>query len=251
MSDEIIFRELVPPTGRHPVPLHDVGNERRSAFADRPWVYANMITSLDGGVAIDGVSGGLGGPADQAVFASLRAVADVILVGATTAIEEDYRPASDRHRNVRAERGQRPRPVVAIMTRSLSIEPSHRVFADESARPLIITVANAPQDRRSALANVADIIDAGNDDLDLASALRQLRTLGFERALLEGGPTINGQFIAADLVDEWNLSLAPSLISGTSARAAHGPSPIEVADFDLARLWQSGAMLFGRWLRSR
>ena len=48
---------------------------------DRPWVRVNFVCSLDGAVSVDGVSGGLGTPADKAVFGVLRRLADVILVG--------------------------------------------------------------------------------------------------------------------------------------------------------------------------
>ncbi len=250
MSDEIYFAELVPPTGRGANPLHEVINEPRMAFGGRSWVYSNMVTSLDGGVAIDGVSSALGGPADKAVFDALRSVADVILVGATTVIDENYRPPSDRHRADRLDRGQRPRPTIAIITRSLSIEPTHRVFGDPSARPLIITTTDAPKDRRAALEPVADFIEAGTGDVDLELALGRLHAGGFERALLEGGPTINGQFIANDLVDEWNLSLAPDLVGGESPRSAHGPHPSTARSFDLTRLWLADGMLFGRWVRA-
>ncbi len=57
----------------------------------RPAVRLNMIASIDGATAVAGLSGGLGGPADQALFAVLRSQADVVLVAAGT---------------VRAERGR-------------------------------------------------------------------------------------------------------------------------------------------------
>ncbi|MEZ5377942.1 MAG: pyrimidine reductase family protein [Acidimicrobiales bacterium] len=250
MSDTTSFTELVPTTGRVVDLLRDITDEPRSALADRPWVYSNMVTSLDGAISIDGLSEALGGPADQALFGALRSVADVILVGATTAIEENYRPASDRHAAARVARGQQPRPTIAILTRSLSIEPGHRVFADPSARPLIITTSTAPADRRDALSEVADLVTAGDDDIDLAVALAELADRGHQRALLEGGPTVNGQFIAADLIDEWNISVSPRLTGGDSVRAAHGPDPGASRSMTLTRLWLADGMLFGRWVRA-
>ncbi|MBA2471912.1 MAG: dihydrofolate reductase family protein, partial [Pseudonocardiales bacterium] len=50
----------------------------------RPSVRLNMIASLDGAATVDGLSGGLGGPADHRVFAALRELADVVLVAAGT-----------------------------------------------------------------------------------------------------------------------------------------------------------------------
>src|SRR5262245_36804108 len=80
-----------------PGPLEEV--DPRSAYAlgrprpgDRPWLLVNMVTSLDGAVAIDGRSGALGGPGDHLVFHALRSLADVILVGAATVRAERYGP---------------------------------------------------------------------------------------------------------------------------------------------------------------
>ncbi|MEZ5227558.1 MAG: hypothetical protein R2710_13015 [Acidimicrobiales bacterium] len=57
MSDTTSFTELVPTTGRVVDLLRDITDEPRSALADRPWVYSNMVTSLDGAISIDGLSG--------------------------------------------------------------------------------------------------------------------------------------------------------------------------------------------------
>ena len=49
------------------------------------WVRANMVASLDGAASLNGRSRGLSSDWDRQVFAMLRAIADVILVGAGTA----------------------------------------------------------------------------------------------------------------------------------------------------------------------
>lgn len=58
----------------------------------RPWVVLSMVTTVDGAIALDGVSGGLGSPTDQAVFLHTRRSADAVLVGAETVRAEGYRP---------------------------------------------------------------------------------------------------------------------------------------------------------------
>src|SRR4051812_2248584 len=60
----------------------------------RPAVRLNMIASADGATAVDGLSGGLGGPPDRKVFAALRSLADVVLVAAGTVRAERYGPAA-------------------------------------------------------------------------------------------------------------------------------------------------------------
>src|SRR5690348_5044510 len=63
------------------------GHPERKA---RPYVVVNMVSSVDGAISLDGVSAGLSGADDKAVFFHLRSLADVVLVGAGTAREENY-----------------------------------------------------------------------------------------------------------------------------------------------------------------
>ena len=233
--------------------LPAVSAEDRPGRADRPWVLTNMVASADGATAIDGLSGPLGGPADYDVFVALRSVSDMILVGAATVREEDYRspgPGSTEVQAARAERGQSPLPRLVIVTAGLSLDPDQRVFGDPDNPPLIATVANAPSDRRTRLAEVADIIDCGNERVDLARLVRLLGQHGAKTILSEGGPSLNGQLIADDLIDEWNLTLSPILASGSSARPAHGPTPANPPpSMRLDRVWQADELLFCRWVR--
>src|SRR5262245_52892255 len=72
------------------------------ASLESPWIRANFVTSIDGAATVDGRSGALGGPADHAVFEILRDLADVVLVGAGTARQENYGGAhTDAHRRLR------------------------------------------------------------------------------------------------------------------------------------------------------
>ena len=60
-------------------------------YPGRPWLRANMISSLDGAATgPDGLTGSINGPADLRVFTTLRALADVVVVGAGTVRAEGY-----------------------------------------------------------------------------------------------------------------------------------------------------------------
>lgn len=240
-----------------PVPVPDVeaavAAETREPVDGRPWVYTNMISSADGGTAIDGVSGGLGGPGDKAMFRALRAEADVILVGAATVRDETYRAptAPEGARARRLAEGRQPDPRLAIVTRSLDLDVDLPLFDEPENRPLIVTVADAPAERRRALADRAELLDAGTGSVDLGTALELLATRGVRTVLSEGGPSLNGQLIHDDLIDEWNLSLSPRLLAGDSRRAAIGPVPDGPPPaMHLARVWTDDDFLFCRWVRS-
>ncbi len=249
------IQHLVPHASGDVDPLAALAAESRPAPAGRPWLLANMVTTLDGATAIGGVSKPLGGPADKAVFSAIRSVADAILVGASTVIEERYRPPqpSDRVVASRQAQGRADRLVIAVVTSSLSLQPDLPLFDDSSYRPLILTVATAPREQRAALESVAEIVNVKADAdgrVDLLSALVELHRRGHRQVLSEGGPSLNGQLAAADLIDEWNLTLSPILASGDSARPAHGPAVADPQKMTLTRLWQGDGLLFGRWVRS-
>lgn len=212
-------------------PLTAYAGDARPPPPGRPWVTCNTATSADGATAVDGVSATLGGAIDRAVFGAIRALADVILVGAATVRVEDYRPgrSSAAGRAMRVARGQAAAPRIAVVSGSLSVDPAARLLAEAGPGegPLVLTTAAAPADRRVALAaagaEVVDVPAGAGGAVDVAAALAMLGRRGASVVLCEGGPTLTGQLMAADLVDEWCLTLGPLLVGGTSDRAAVGP----------------------------
>jgi riboflavin biosynthesis pyrimidine reductase len=247
-------RSLLPPLEEQVDPLTAVGAELRPAWPHRPWILTNMIASADGATSVSGRSGPLGGPADQSVFAALRSVSDAIVVGGQTVRAERYRAPGTGPgpvREARAARGQAPRPRLVVVTASLGLDPDLPLFDDPANRPIIATTASAPARRRDELAAVADIVEMGDDSVDLTSLLGELRRQGLRVVLSEGGPSLNAQLIAADLVDEWNLTVAPLLASGEAKRAAQGqPLDHPAAPMQLDRVWLADQLLFCRWVRS-
>lgn len=231
-----------------------VAAESRQPRTDRPWVFTNMIVAADGATAVDGVSGELGGDGDRMMFRALRAQADVILVGAGTTRAEGYRPPQlyEAAQGFRRERGQQPRPRLAIVTRSLDLDPDMAIFADDrpETRPLVISSRRSWDERGGDLTERADRIAAGDDEVDLSDALTQLADRGFDRVLCEGGPSLNGRLVSGDLIDEWNLTIAPLLVGGYSTRAAVGSMPGgPPPDMTLDRVWLREDYLFCRWSR--
>lgn len=244
------MRALLPQPGPvHPASAHAAAS--RPAPAHRPWVLVNMVASADGATAVEGVSGGLGGPADKVVFSALRAVADVILVAAGTARAEAYGPprTPEDRRAERTARGQRPYPRLALVTGSLDLDPRSPMFTEAPEPPLVYTVAQAPAARRSALAPQAELVDAGTDRVDLAAVLADLGRRGVATVLCEGGPGLIGQLAAADLIDELDLTTSPLLVGGDSRRVAVGP-PTPPRGLVLAHLWEDDGTLFARYVRA-
>ena len=203
-----------------------------------PWTILNMVQSLDGGVTSDDVSADLGSPADQEIFHTLRSLADVILVGAETVRKEDYGPPklTAELQAQRESRGQQPLPEIAVVSASLALDPKSRLF-EGGHRPVVFTCSGTNdvrsddsrtdrQSRYEALSEVAEVIvleSSGSAEnsvsevwaaVDLSAVREALGERGHKVILCEGGPTLNAQLVAQDLIDEFCISLSPALLGG-------------------------------------
>ena len=216
----------------------------------RAWVRANMVSSLDGGAVRDGKSGGLSGEADKAVFQVLRGLADVVLVGAGTARSEGYKPPRPKpaYADLRAALDQAPAPVLALVSGRLDLDPSSELFGGPPGRrTIVVTHAGTDASARDRLAEVADVVVAGRESVDLADALTQLSSRGLLRVLCEGGPSLLADLAAAGQLEELCLSLAPVLVAGDGPRILTGPDL--GVDLTLAHLLESDGTLLSRWVR--
>ncbi|WP_055586335.1 pyrimidine reductase family protein [Peterkaempfera griseoplana] len=220
--------------------------------AGRPWLRANMVASLDGAARLDGHSEGLSGAADKRIFGVLRALSDVVLVGAETVRSEGYRPARAREAfaGARAALGQAPAPAIAVVTRTLDLDLSAPLFTEPLLPTVVITAGSAPAEARRAAAAVTDLVVAGEERVDMAAAVRALAERGWTRLLTEGGPRLLGQLAAAGLLDELCLSLAPLVTVGEAPRIMHGPLAAEVRRMELGSLLEEDGFLFARYTRA-
>ncbi|MED7949158.1 pyrimidine reductase family protein [Streptomyces sp. BE303] len=217
----------------------------------RPWLRANMVAGLDGGARLDGLSEGLSGSADKRIFGVLRALSDVVLVGAETVRAEGYRPALARAEfaGARQAAGQAPAPAIAVVTRSLGLDLAAPLFTEPLVRTVVITTEDAPGESRAAVAEVADVIVAGRGSVDLRAAVAALADRGWTRMLTEGGPRLLGQLAAAGLLDELCLSLAPLITAGDAPRIIHDAEMPDVQRMRLVSLIEQKGFLFTRYLR--
>lgn len=228
-------------------------SDDRPGTPQRPWVAINMVTSLDGATAVTGASAGLSSPADKVVFRTLRAVADVILVGAGTWRAEGYRPprTSDDDQQWRRRAGRAEHPRIAVVSGRLDLDRTTAFFTDTPTRPIVITTESSDADRRAELAEVADVVVAGTHSLDMGSALEQLGAAGASVVVCEGGPTLNEALLSGSLVDEMCLTLAPLLAGGPSDRAIVGAGSLEPEAFRLDRALEEDGFLVLRYVRDR
>jgi riboflavin-specific deaminase-like protein len=190
--------------------------------AVRPRVLLNMASTLDGRATLGGKSGAIGNRADRELFHALRTVVDAVLVGAGTVRVERYRQLvrDDEARALRRARGLAEEPLACIVSARLALEGDIPLLDTPGARVVILTPSQASLPAGRA-AQIEYVRTAREGRLDLAAALSELRArFGVRSVLCEGGPHLNGQLLAAGVVDELFLSLAPKLAGGDASSEA-------------------------------
>ena len=234
------MRQLLPSFVDDVDPIAVYGADARPA-GDRPWVLSNMIASVDGATAVSGRSGALGGAADQRVFAAVRSVADVVLVASGTVKAETYGPAE-------APAGGTA-PAVAVVTRSIDLDLDSPLFTGAASRTIVVTCATCPPDRRARAEEVADVVVAGDESVDLVAAIAALGRRGADVVLCEGGPGLLAQLAGTGMLDEVCLTVAPWLVGGESRRIMGG-APIDAPQgMRIASILEEDDLLFLRYRR--
>ena len=201
------------------------------AAPSTPWLRVNMVSTLDGAVTGEsGRSGAISNDVDRRVFDLLRALADVVVVGAGTARVEGYRPAD--------------LPIVVV---SRSGRLPEKLRGVEPGRVILATCQHAPELAETReLLPAGDILLLGSHRVDLSAMRRRLEERGFEHILCEGGPHLLRDLLDQGVVDELDATVVPRLVSGLHPRVTDGP-PIDVP-LRLSTLLEEKGTLLGRWL---
>lgn len=218
---------------------------------EQSWVRANFISTLDGAAAgDDGRSQSINTGADRDVFALLRALSDVVLVGAGTARVEGYRRLTIRPPWQYLRQGRPTNPTIAVFSRSGDIPPGLSDARKDSGEVRLITCTRAGNhaiDLARDTLGEENVIVAGGDSVDLASAVDSLAADGLRRILCEGGPHLMRDLTASGRLDELCLTIAPTLVAGDHPRITAG-APV-TANLVPRLLIESQGTLLGRWAR--
>lgn len=198
------------------------------------WVAIGMVGSVDGASTISGTSSGLGASGDRAAFRALRALADVVLVGLGTAVAERYRATwSPRGVEARSQRGQAPLPRLALVTGTGAVPPDLRALDDPQRPPLVLTTAAGAVVARQQVGDRAEVVALEADATGRVrprAIVDELADRGLGRVVCEGGPTLNHSMVAAGVVDELFVTIAPVLVGGgpglVGRGLATGPRPL-------------------------
>jgi GTP cyclohydrolase II len=174
---------------------------------DRPYVVVKYAQSVDGRIATrTGDSKWISGEDERAVSHALRARCDAIMVGVGTVVEDDPKLT------VRLVPGASP--VRVVLDSGLRVPLAARVL-DDGAACVVIASHAAPRAREEALRErqvAVRRVRSGGGGVDVDAALAELRAMGIESLLVEGGAHVITSLLARRVVDRIVVSLAPVVL---------------------------------------
>jgi riboflavin-specific deaminase-like protein len=213
---------------------------------DRPFVAANMITTLDGRASVRGRSKDLGSDLDSEFLLKLRRRFDAVMVGAGTIRAERYgRLVRDARARAERERAGLSRdPLAVIVSGELNLPFDAPIFTEGAGRILVFTNSEEPAPETATSMSVRRFDEA----ISIDTVLLQLRNEhGIRAVLCEGGPHLFGQLEAADAVDDLFLTVSPELIGGEPSPRILEGALVEPRRKRLEELLENEGELFARY----
>ena len=171
---------------------------------DRPYVYLNMVSTVDGKASVSGGANKIGSDADRTVMRNLRSLSDAVMIGSGTLLAEKISLGVPQHlAETRSSLGKSSQPLAIIMS---------------SNKDLPLTNLIKPEPHNTCVLGT-EVAESRNsmDYIDIEEVFRNLK-LGYSihYLLVEGGPSLNNSLISSGLVDEIFLTISPKVVGGSS-----------------------------------
>jgi riboflavin biosynthesis pyrimidine reductase len=216
-----------------------------------PYFIANFVCTIDGKVAgTKSPYWPIASRLDFQVLEELRAQVDVLIHGKNTALEHQHAKylTTDSFQQLQKKYNKAwPYTYIVVSAHPDNELLSHLSFVHPSVRTILATTENFSLDSTPGL----EVWRCGHKSVDLAQLARLLHEAGFTSCMVEGGPTLFGSFVAADLIDELFLTISPKLIGsgGTMLSLIEGYEflPQEVKNLKLLEINQREDELYLRY----
>ncbi len=168
------------------------------------FAIAHLAQSLDGKIAAEsGASRWISGEEDLCHTHRLRALADAVVVGAGTVLDDDTQ--------LTVRRCPGPNPVRVVIDPDRKLAPHHQVFTDRSAKTIVIAAASS--ERRAAADGVELLLLPRHGRVIPPAAIRDaLAARDLHWLLIEGGGVTISNFLRAGCLDRLQIAIAPLLL---------------------------------------
>ncbi|WP_428325281.1 2,5-diamino-6-(ribosylamino)-4(3H)-pyrimidinone 5'-phosphate reductase [Nitrosopumilus sp.] len=174
----------------------------------RPHVILSGAISVDGKIATKTNDSKLSSQKDIQRLHKLRSNVDAILVGKNTVLRDN--PLL----TVRHVKGKNP--IRIVLDSKGTISKTSKILQSSNKVPTIIAVSKkiTKKNLEKLEKFPVEIISVGNDAVNLKPLLKKLSKKKIKTILVEGGGTVNWEFVKQELFDEIILTLSPFLIGG-------------------------------------
>jgi len=177
----------------------------------RPYVILSAAISIDGKIATKTGDSKLSSKQDSIRLHKLRSKVDAILVGKNTVAVDD--PLL----TVRHTKGKNPIRIVLDSKGTLS-DKSKILQTSDKIKTIIVVSKKITKSNYNKLNKFpVELIVTGDSSVNIKSLLRKLFTKKIKTILVEGGGTINWEFIKHNIFDELIVTLSPFLVGGNNA----------------------------------
>ena len=220
-------------------------------WPNKPWIRANMVQSLDGGVADqNGKTLSLSTESDKQIFRLLRQLCEVILVGSRTAQSAPYLDIkiNEQNKELRKKLRLTKKPRLAVVSNNLNFTKEWLKSRTDEEQSIIYTSQSNELNIRP-FVGLAEFVFCGQKELDLKSVKQDLVRRSFKRILCEGGPTLLHGLINNNLLDELDLSIVAKFSEGSELTSLLNGSKFRIPiHFKPMHVLQDNQTIFMRYL---
>jgi len=188
---------------------------------NRPYTFINVAMTADGKIdTFERVGAAISSMRDKERVDELRAAVDGILVGGKTLLKEQPKLTikSEPLREGRIQQGRSPNPIKIGVATVADIPFDSKFITEGPARVVIFTTSQTskPQLEKLRSSNVEIFIEDA-PRVDLNKMMLDLKKIGVDHLMVEGGGTINFELMRLGLVDELTIYIAPMVFGGASS----------------------------------
>ncbi len=187
---------------------------------ERPFTFINSAMSADGKISTkERKQVRISGNVDFDRMDELRASSDAVMVGIGTVLADDpsLTVKSEARRAARKADGREENPVRVVVDSKARTPIDADIFKKGEGTRVVAVSRSAPRERVKVLEEVAVVIVAGENKVDLPELVVRLKEVGIDRLMIEGGAGLNWGMLSCGLVDEIYSFVGNLIIGGSSS----------------------------------
>lgn len=223
--------------------------------AKRPYIYYNMVSSVDGKIVnAEATAAGLGSETDGYFMGKLRLAADAVMTGASTFRRDPFVPsvrpyfAEERARYF----PDKPHPLGVVISSDGDLPADKKFWQGGRDIRVVLLGEKAPLEREKQWQEFAQVFRVPGNAHGRPSAVAAVNLLheklGVKRLLVEGGPSLNYSLMTEGYADELFWTLAAKVVGGEQTMVSGAILPdASILKLSLMSVYQNGDELFMRY----